>query len=58
MLLTILIVILHLLISEEWRAEKKVKFADMPSAGIWADRTETDNELLGVDNEQVRQGLL
>ena len=24
----------------------KTKFADLPSAGIWADRTESDDELL------------
>ena len=38
----------------------KSRFADLPSAGIWADRTESDNELLeelgsgwrGFANEQ------
>jgi len=38
----------------------KTKFADLPSAGIWADRTESDDELLeelgsgwrGFANEQ------
>ena len=29
----------------------KTKFADMPSSGIWTDRTETDDELLeGLGN--------
>ena len=38
----------------------KIRFADLPSAGIWADRTESDDELLeelgsgwrGFANEQ------
>lgn len=38
----------YLVIEEAETIEEslKTKFADLPSAGIWADRTESDEELL------------